>query len=143
MRPGGPAGLAHFADDLPTADAVPCGYNLTRLMQEHSDETLTMVDQGQAAFEMHGGFGQDDQPGRGSVNGRPHRSRQIDPVVGPLGLAIQDTLAAEAGGYPFGYKRPVEAVLETVGVVARAERPSLAFGFGGDARQQGRIGRET
>ncbi len=65
-----------------------------RLVQIGGDQALAVIDQGQAALEMHAGSGQGDEAIGGRVDRRARRRGQVDAVVGPGGRAVQDALGA-------------------------------------------------
>lgn len=133
MRAGGAAGGADGADALASGDALAAQHIDAAEMQVGGDQALAVIDHDQPALEEHAVLRQqDDAAGRG-VDGRSARRGQIDPVVGRAGHAVEDPLAAIAGGDPEIADRRGEPVAEVVAVGAAGEGGGLAAALGGDA----------
>ena len=87
-----------------------------------------MIDQGQAAFEMHVRPSEDDAAVRRGADHRPGGSGQVDAIVGTGRRAVQDPLGAPLAGDAIGLQRPDEAVAEILCVGPTGE----GFGLQGD-----------
>ena len=112
-----------------------------RLVQIAGDQPLAVVDQGQAALEMHVGADEGDAAVGGGADHTALGRRQVDAVVGAGGGAVQDALGAPGAGDAVAVQRPDEAVLEVVGVDPAGEALGLQGDLALDAGQERRVAR--
>lgn len=110
-------------------------------MEIDADQALAVVDHRQAAFEMHAGLGHADDASGRSQNGRALGGGEVGAVVGTLGLAVQDTLAAEPARAPpaLGRQGHGEAVPEVLGVDTAGKSGELQFVLSLQPGQQGGV----
>lgn len=108
-------------------------------MKIGGDQSLSVVDQNEAALEVQARFGKGHLSARRRSNRCPDRGGQINPKMGTPGLAIEDALASEPRRAPGPDHRHDEAIPESVQVRETAEALRLAFALGGDAGEEERV----
>ena len=141
VRAGGAALLADRADPLAAAHQVALADVDPGQVQILADQALAVVDQDQPALEVQAPLGQRHPAVGWRRHRRAGRRSHVDAVVRPLGIAVQDPLAAEPAREAVLRQRQGEARAEGVEVGSAGEALRLARGLGLDPRQQRRVRR--
>ena len=108
MRSRGPAGGAHRANNLALFHPLARLHVDPGHMHKGAFQPVPVVEENEAAFEIHVGFGKGHDPGRRGVNRRARGRGDVNAGMGALRLAVEDSLGPEHAGDDAD-DRPVEA----------------------------------